>query len=564
MFDRIRLLVVQACIAAVLLTASFGTAQPYGQFSVGGSSAESLSSVFQLANGDYLLYCATRSYGAGGKDLLVMRLDSDFDVIWQFAFGGSEDDYTYDRGPILENPDGTIMLLGNTESYGDPSSDILLFKLTQDGDLVWSRVYGGDREERAAFLRHAPSGGYLFGSSSDSYSHPSAEGTERKLHLVKVDASGEVIWSKSYGTVGAQSSGATQIGDILPLEDGTFLIGGYFDEAVSRGNSFCARLDADGAVLWFAIYTGSGSSGHEGFHALSLQDDESFIASGITLDLTSSPGNLDAILVSIDIESGLVNWANVYDVNGQTEWFYRIVKESTNRYVTAMYENGSGSAGYNQGLFAFDGSGQPLEARVIPANSAGKSLQRTQDGGYVIAGSRSEGTNGGSDAFVAIIDQRWNSGCGSPFEVESTPRSIEPIFYSPTEVNESQDSSVKLGFAPVVCGIDVTCDAQVASVDADSRYGQRPGLHLTENPVRSGAPIRFSFRLDATDHLSYGLYDVTGRARLPETEGRYEAGDHEITLSGRNPVGQPLDAGIYFLRMETASRNFTRRVTIIQ
>src|ERR1700690_3766405 len=66
----------------------------------GGSGNESANSIVQTSDGGYNVAGATDSFGAGQNDFWVVKLDSDGDVIWQKAYGGSGNDVAY----VIEQP----------------------------------------------------------------------------------------------------------------------------------------------------------------------------------------------------------------------------------------------------------------------------------------------------------------------------------------------------------------------------------------------------------------------------------------------------------------------------
>ncbi|MBI2280597.1 MAG: hypothetical protein HYU68_07890 [Bacteroidetes bacterium] len=68
-----------------------------GQFLIGGALEESSSATIQLSDGDYLFCGTTKSYGAGGEDLLIIRFNPDFSIQWQKTIGSTCNDF-FNRG----------------------------------------------------------------------------------------------------------------------------------------------------------------------------------------------------------------------------------------------------------------------------------------------------------------------------------------------------------------------------------------------------------------------------------------------------------------------------------
>ena len=86
--------------------------------SYGGTGDERVYSSYQTADGGYVVAGYTTSFGEGGEDILVIKLDSSGTIEWQYTYGKAGQDYfqnlclTSDgglHGPgKIPNFDGTI------------------------------------------------------------------------------------------------------------------------------------------------------------------------------------------------------------------------------------------------------------------------------------------------------------------------------------------------------------------------------------------------------------------------------------------------------------------------
>lgn len=98
----------------------------------GGSDNDYLNCVQETSDGGYIVSGYTDSFGAGGSDILALKLSSIGDIEWQRTYGGSEEDVAY---YIQETSDGGYVAAGYTDSFGAGGSDFLLLKLFSDGDI---------------------------------------------------------------------------------------------------------------------------------------------------------------------------------------------------------------------------------------------------------------------------------------------------------------------------------------------------------------------------------------------------------------------------------------------
>ena len=97
--------------------------------SYGGSDTDVGYDLIQTADNGFIVTGYTRSYGAGNKDLWVIRTDSLGDSLWTRTYGGEGIDEGYS---ILQTEDGGYIISGNTTSYGSGSYDIWVIKLSED------------------------------------------------------------------------------------------------------------------------------------------------------------------------------------------------------------------------------------------------------------------------------------------------------------------------------------------------------------------------------------------------------------------------------------------------
>ncbi|MEO0212136.1 MAG: hypothetical protein ABIN66_09845, partial [candidate division WOR-3 bacterium] len=107
------------------------------------------------SDGGYALVGKTTS-GAGGYDVLVMKLTSSGALSWAKAYGGTGDEWGYS---ITQTTDGGYAVAGFTKS-GLDSTDFLVFRLDASGNLAWSKRFGGVRNDTAFSIIQTADQGY--------------------------------------------------------------------------------------------------------------------------------------------------------------------------------------------------------------------------------------------------------------------------------------------------------------------------------------------------------------------------------------------------------------------
>jgi len=157
----------------------------------GGNVGENAYSLIHTPYGGYVIAGYTSSYGAGGGDFWLIKVDSYGNVEWNKTYGGWHSDIAYS---IVNTDDGGYALAGDTESYGMGYTDGWLIKVDSTGNAQWNRTYGGRDWDMIRSLIQTPDGGFVFAG----YTESSGSGQE-DFWLVKTDSSGNELWRKTYG-----------------------------------------------------------------------------------------------------------------------------------------------------------------------------------------------------------------------------------------------------------------------------------------------------------------------------------------------------------------------------
>jgi predicted secreted protein len=207
-----------------------------------------------------------------------VKTDASGNLIWSKTYGGAENDYGY---CVVETSDG-YALAGNTASSGAGGVDCWLVKTDASGTLQWSKTYGGTSSESAYCVVQTSDGGYALAGSK--YSTTSGY----NFLLVKTDASGNELWSKTYG--GTQNDNGECV---VETSDGGYAIAGTTASSGAGGaDAWLVRTDASGNMLWSQTY---GGSSYDYGSCVVQTHDGSYALTGLTL--SSGLGGGDVWLI---------------------------------------------------------------------------------------------------------------------------------------------------------------------------------------------------------------------------------------------------------------------------
>jgi uncharacterized delta-60 repeat protein len=105
----------------------------------GGADWELAYSIQQTSDGGYIVAGYTQSFGAGSYDFWVLKLNSNGIVAWQKRYGGADWELAYS---IQQTSDGGYIVAGWTESFGVGGEDFWVLKLNSAGTIPFNPASG--------------------------------------------------------------------------------------------------------------------------------------------------------------------------------------------------------------------------------------------------------------------------------------------------------------------------------------------------------------------------------------------------------------------------------------
>jgi hypothetical protein len=161
--------------------------------SYGGQNRDMGFSSQQISDGGFIITGTTTSFGDKNGDLLLIKTNENGESMWTKTFGGSMSD---NGRYIKETADKGFIIIGHTDSFGNGLTDIWLIKTDQFGDTVWTRTFGGEYLEYGSVVEQTNDGGYILIGSTYT---PDKQYGHFEAWVIKVNALGDTIWTKSYG-----------------------------------------------------------------------------------------------------------------------------------------------------------------------------------------------------------------------------------------------------------------------------------------------------------------------------------------------------------------------------
>lgn len=248
----------------------------------GGTGAESGRSVQQTNDGGFIITGYTTSFGAGNNDVYLIKMDMNGDTLWSRTYGNSEEDFGYS---VQQTSDNGYIITGSTISPGLDSSDVLLIKTDANGDSIWTRTFGESGNDEGEFVEQTPDGGYVIAGTTNSFGAGNFD-----VYLIKTDTNGNILWTKTYGGSQMDLCRYAQY-----TSDGGYIIAGFTRSfGAIPDKAYLIKTDMNGDTLWTRMIGGSGNDGDAS--SVKQTTDGGYILTGNSI----SSGNFDFYLIKTD------------------------------------------------------------------------------------------------------------------------------------------------------------------------------------------------------------------------------------------------------------------------
>lgn len=369
-------------IFLIFLSAYAQTPDTLWMKTYGGVNSDECFEMCQTPDSGFALVGFTNSFGAGDWDVYLLRTDEYGDTLWTHTYGGSTPEYGH---CMCVSPDGGFVI-GGVQHSGD--YDIYVFKTDSLGNVLWTKTYGGMMNDMAEGLCRSMDQGYMVTGAANVNNYM----TSGSLVLLKLDANGDTVWVKTYGGSGYDFGSA-----ICPTNDGGYAICGFTNSFGSGGSDiWLLKTDANGDTLWTKTY---GGSGDEEAWAVQQTADGGYILTGYTGSYGA--GNWDVYVIRTS-SSGDAIWARTFG-GPQYDIGMSVIQTFDNAYVVTGTCNGNNEwVGGDLWLLKLNANGDTVWTGSIggSAEDWGYSVYQTGDGGFAVGGKTWSFGAGQCDVFL--------------------------------------------------------------------------------------------------------------------------------------------------------------------
>lgn len=399
----------------------------------GGTGNEWAYSIQQTTDGGYVLSGPSSSFGAGGYDFWIAKLDASGSIVWQKTYGGTSDDMP---NSMQQTTDGGYVLAGRTQSFGAGNFDVWVLKLDGSGNRVWQRSFGGTGLDAAYSIQQTLDGSNYYVSAW------MVNGTNGyDFLLIKLDSSGNSVWQRTYGGKWDDYPYAS----CLTTDGGVVMAGATTLSSGATTDDWVVKVNSSGNVVWQKAF---GGTQNDAVQSISTTADGGFILAGRTESFGA--GNMDLWILKLDA-SGNTVWQETYGGSG-IDWGFAAQQTPDGGYLAAgrtdSFSAGSGDAW----ILKLDASGNSEWQKRYGGTGMdyAYAVSLAADGSLLVGGVTASLGAGNYDAMFLKLEASCLLGGSCPyFSMTAVSPATAPPTVTTTSRNAATPSTTSLTTVPL-------------------------------------------------------------------------------------------------------------------
>ncbi|MCW4003125.1 MAG: PQQ-binding-like beta-propeller repeat protein [Candidatus Bathyarchaeota archaeon] len=178
----------------------------------GQSTDSSLRAGVLAHDGGYVATGYIDTEGSGDYDFYLLKVNSDGDEVWNKTYGGVDSEKGYSMAKVFDG----YVVVGEKQCL-ITSSDAWLIKVDVDGNLLWDKTISGADADSPAYITPARDGNYLVAGFTFSF----GEG-QRDFWLFKITDDGQLIFSCTHGNAAFQEAYC-----VIEADDNKYIMVGW-------------------------------------------------------------------------------------------------------------------------------------------------------------------------------------------------------------------------------------------------------------------------------------------------------------------------------------------------
>lgn len=175
--------------------------------------------VIETEEGDFLVVGSMNQLGTQ-PNVYVLKISAAGKQIWSKTYG--HPDTASQANEIARASDGGYIVVGHTQGTNNRKKDILLMKIDDNGELLWEKEYGGLKDDEGRAIVNYKNG-FVFVGFSDNEAPNSFD---KDIVVYRVDSNGDSIWYYRDGTTQREEAN-----DVIITQDGNIVVAGTVNDS---------------------------------------------------------------------------------------------------------------------------------------------------------------------------------------------------------------------------------------------------------------------------------------------------------------------------------------------
>ena len=505
----------------------FISAQQTFQGTYGGTSTDKAVAVSCVSNG-YIIAGNTNTTPTN-KDVVFFKTDLAGNLAWSKTIGGNADDVAYDMKPTF---DGGFIICGETKSFptsGNDTSNAFLLKLDNSGNILWSHQYGGNGSDAAWSVAQTSDSGFVVTGFTTSF----GAGNEDVLAF-RTDKNGNQVWKESIGGTGSDFGRAV----CTTASGNAFIITGNTNGFSSPGSLvYLLRIAGNGTFQWSKTYDYSvpvSNYQRIGYDVIVNGNNEYLVTGKIG---KGSIGDAQAFVMSTDSTGGTINWSYHYFQNSG-ECSAHSIQHCSGGYIV-----GGEMGNYYPSMIKIDNVGIRICDKYYSDasfNPKGCGMETTQDanGQFITVGYCSTAPLNDTSIILIKSDSMSVTYCNShdSFFTGQTADSVTVTTVVSSVVFGGIDNSITFSSTATLLSENSFCNSGIAENNLDE-------IHFTISPNPFSGEAIFSADKNIHNGTTLRVYDTFGKLVMEkkmETNEMilhaedFSSGMHYYVVSGKD------------------------------
>jgi hypothetical protein len=342
------------------------------------------TSIRQTADDGFIIVGTSQMIDDDYSQIYLVKTDQYGDTMWTKVLG---EQVHHEANCVQVDPNGGYVIGGSKLVSSDTLEYAYIIKTDDNGDTVWTYLFGGSWGTYVNYITCTPDSGYIF--TGRRYN----PGRFMDVFVHKIDVNGDSVWARFYGGDDYDQGNCVE----PTAESGFVIVGLTWSFGHGMYDYYMIRINNDGDTLWTRTF--GGSSSDKGY-CVKQTADGGFILCG------DSNSFIEFAILAVKTDSlGEIEWQQVFHTGTQGDHCRSVQQTSDGGYIFG----GFSTVQYHSDDYRFirtDANGDSIWIKAVGDIRSDRAycVLQTSDGGYILAGETTTDGADGGDYYVVKLN----------------------------------------------------------------------------------------------------------------------------------------------------------------